>query len=46
MYACASVYVFECFVCTVSVFKRTFTSAITKHEEKEKDASTKIDVIH
>lgn len=33
MYACASVYVFGCYVCTVSVFKKTFTGANAQHEE-------------
>lgn len=34
MYACASVYVFGCYVCIVSVFKKTFTGANVQHEEE------------
>lgn len=34
MYACASVYVFGCYVCIASVFKKTFTGANVQHEEE------------
>lgn len=35
MYACASVYVFGCYISVVSVFKRTFTEATVHHNEEE-----------
>lgn len=39
MYACASVYVSGCYVCILSVFKKTLTGADAQHEEEGNIAS-------